>query len=108
MPDWREAACYEYDFRHSDAENVLGLDMEHACLNVIRDDRYKYVHFAGLPELLFDLVEDPAELNNIAADSPALVAEYAKKLLSWRMKTTDKTLSHFQISREQGLQNKLS
>lgn len=105
--DWRDAACYEYDFRHSDAENVLGLDMEHACLNVIRDDRYKYVHFAELPELLFDLVEDPQEMNNIAPENPTLIAKYARQLLSWRMKTTDKTLSHYQISRNHGLQNKL-
>ena len=105
LENWREAAHFEYDFRHSDAENVLGLDMEHACLNVIRDDRFKYVHFADLPELLFDLVEDPGELKNIASERPEIVAEYAKKLLSWRMQTTDKTLSHLQISREYGLRD---
>ncbi len=107
LDNWREAAHFEYDFRHSDAENVLGLDMEHACLNVIRDTRYKYVHFADLPELLFDLEADPYELRNIARERPDLVAVYAKKLLSWRMKTTDKTLSHYQISREHGLRDML-
>ena len=81
--------------------------MEHACLNVIRDTRYKYVHFADLPELLFDLEADPYELRNIARERPDLVAVYAKKLLSWRMKTTDKTLSHYQISREHGLRDML-
>lgn len=105
LEEWRQAAHYEYDFRHSDAENVLGLDMEHACLNVIRDSRYKYVHFADLPELLFDLDADPLELNNIAPDSPGIVARYAKQLLSWRMQTTDKTLSHLQISRAHGLRD---
>ena len=103
LPDWRSAAHFEYDFRHSAAENVLGLEMEHACLNVIRDDQYKYVHFADLPELLFDLRNDPGECRNIAPDNPALVAEYAKKLLSWRMQTTDRTLTHLQISRDRGL-----
>jgi arylsulfatase A-like enzyme len=105
LENWRTAAHYEFDFRHSDAENVLGLDMEHACLNVIRDEKYKYVHFADLPELLFDLENDPSELQNIAGDRPDLVAHYAKELLSWRMKTTDKTLSHFQISRKHGLRD---
>lgn len=105
LRNWRDAVHFEYDFRHSDAENVLGLDMEHACLNVIRDNKYKYVHFADLPELLFDLNEDPGELNNVAGERPEVVAEYAKKLLSWRMKTTDKTLSHYQISREHGLRD---
>ncbi|MFP6807162.1 MAG: sulfatase-like hydrolase/transferase [Pseudomonadales bacterium] len=102
---WRNSVHFEYDFRHSQSENTLGIDMESACLNVIRDNDYKYVHFADLPELLFDLKEDPAELNNIAADNPVLVAKYAKELLSWRMQTTDKTLSHLQISRDHGLRD---
>ena len=84
---------------------MLGLDMEQACLNVIRDDKYKYVHFAHLPELLFDLESDPGELDNIAPDNPEIVARYAQQLLSWRMRTTDKTLSHYQISREHGLRD---
>ena len=103
LSGWRTAVHYEYDFRHSDAESVLGLDMEHACLNVVRDNEYKYVHFADLPELLFDLRSDPGELNNIASENPEIVARYAKKLLSWRMKTTDKTLSHYQITPNHGL-----
>ena len=105
LRNWRTAAYYEYDFRHSAAENVLGLDMEEACINVVRDDKYKYVHFVGLPELLFDLEKDPGELHNIAPHSPEIVAQYAQRLLSWRMRTTDKTLSHYHISRERGLRD---
>ncbi len=100
---WRSSAHFEFDFRHSQAENALQLDMESACLNVIRDDKFKYVHFADLPELLFDLEADPGELVNIAPDNPDLVARYAKEMLSWRLRTTDKTLSHMQISRDHGL-----
>lgn len=101
--DWRDAVHFEFDFRHSEAESTLGLPMESACLGVIRDERYKYVHFADLPELLFDLASDPGELENIAEENPDLVARYAKRLLSWRMKTTDKTLSHMRITADQGL-----
>ncbi len=70
---------------------------------VIFSRHYKYVHFANLPELLFDLTSDPEELINIAQEHPEIVAKYAKKLLSWRMKTTDRTLTHLQVSREAGL-----
>lgn len=105
---WREAAHYEYDFRHSQAESTLELDMESACLNVIRDHKYKYVHFTDLPCLLFDLENDPEESHNLATERPDLVAEYAQKLLSWRLATTDKTLSHLQIVRDEGLLDKTS
>jgi arylsulfatase A-like enzyme len=100
---WRSSAHFEFDFRHSQAESALGLGMESACLNVIRDEHYKYVHFADLPCLLFDLQQDPFELHNIAATSPAIVASYAQQLLSWRLRTTDKTLSHLQIKPGTGL-----
>ncbi len=102
---WRTSAHFEYDFRHSQSVNTLSVEMESACLNVIRDDKYKYVHFAELPCLLFDLENDPEELTNIASLCPEIVAEYAGKLLSWRMQTTDKTLSHIQISRDFGLRD---
>lgn len=104
---WRDAACYEYDFRHSPAESTLEVDMEAACLNVVRDGAFKYVHFADLPCLLFDLKADPSELNNIASERPEVVARYAQKLLNWRLSTTDKTLSHLQIVRDEGLLDKL-
>ena len=103
LRSWRSAACYEYDFRHSPVEDVLGLDMEEACVNVIRDDHYKYVHFADLPALLFDIKNDPEELIDISEDHPQIVALYARALLSWRMRSTDKTLSHLLITREHGL-----
>ncbi len=108
QPAWRRAVHFEYDFRHSQAESTLGLDMESACLNVLRDDAYKYVHFADLPPLLFDIQADPGELVNLAPSLPAVVAEYAGRLLSWRLQTTDKSLSHLQIVREEGLVNRSS
>jgi arylsulfatase A-like enzyme len=39
----------------------------------LRGSRFKYIHNDGV-DLLFDLVEDPDELNNIAASYPALTA----------------------------------
>ena len=101
--DWRQAAHFEFDFRHSQAESSLGLNMETACLNVIRDQHYKYVHFADLPPLLYDLQEDPGELRDVAGDRPAAVAEYAQRLLSWRLAFTDKTLSHMTVTKDRGL-----
>ena len=61
-----------------------------------RDRRFKYVHFAGLAPLLFDLENDPDEFDNKAGD-PAyagLVAEYAGRMLSWRMRHGGRARSH--------------
>ena len=46
--------------------------MEQCCLNVVRGERWKYVHFAAdpdvLPPLLFDLDADPDQTQDLAAD----------------------------------------
>jgi arylsulfatase A-like enzyme len=99
---WRREVHWEYDFRdlrHLGPETALGLDSEQCALAVIRDERYKYVHFAGLPPLFFDLASDPDELRDRAGE-PAylpLVLAYAQKLLSWRMRHEERTLSHLHL-----------
>jgi arylsulfatase A-like enzyme len=102
---WREEAHFEYDFRDRHAPGVqaaLGLDGEACGLAVIRDRRYKYVHFAALPPLFYDLARDPDELQNRAGDPDYrdLVLAYAQKMLSWRMLSEERTLSHILLGPE--------
>ena len=87
---WRNGVFWEFDFRspHTQAvESALGLTSDQATLNVVRDDAYKYVHFSGLPPLLYDLEADPGELENIAGrqGSGEIIARYAQRLLNHRM-----------------------
>jgi arylsulfatase A-like enzyme len=97
-PDWRDAVHWEYDFREVEtgaAQEFLGLDLDACSLAVIRDEHFKYVHFAGLKPLLFDLADDPDELVN-RADDPAYGAlrlAYAEKLLAWRARHLDRTMT---------------
>ncbi|NJN52570.1 MAG: sulfatase-like hydrolase/transferase [Gammaproteobacteria bacterium] len=103
---WRDAAHWQFDFRGPDVEAALGLHAEHCTLDVIRDEDTKYVHFAaGLPPLLFDIANDPGELVNRATDraQQSRVSEYASRLLSFRMRHGDKTLTHYRVTRESGL-----
>lgn len=102
---WRTEAHWEVDFRYMDdypgvsPDKELGIDFEACSFNVIRDERYKYVHFAAMPPLLFDLKNDPNELHNLAED-PAyteLVLEYARKMLSWRMVNDERTLTSMTV-----------
>jgi arylsulfatase A-like enzyme len=44
---------------------------------MVRDERYKYAHYADGDSELYDLADDPTELRNLAAD-PAHAAEAAR------------------------------
>jgi arylsulfatase A-like enzyme len=101
--DWRTELHYEYDFRdvhYSQPERVLGLGMDESSLCVVQDERYKYVHFAALPPLFFDLADDPHGFIDRAGDPAyaALVRDYAQKALSWRLLHADRTLTHFRAT----------
>ena len=108
--DWRKFLFYEYDFRdvyYSQPEARVGVSMDDASLMVIQDERRKYVHFAALPPLFFDLRNDPHQFHNLAA-SPAhaeAVRDYAQMALSHRMRHAERTLTHFRAS-PQGLDNR--
>jgi arylsulfatase A-like enzyme len=100
---WRNEVHFEFDFRdihYSKPESDLGVPMDRACLAVVRDTRFKYVHFPALPPLFFDLAEDPGQFVN-RADDPAyagLVLEYARRMLDWRLAHADRTLTHYRAT----------
>ena len=98
--DWRQEAHWEIDFRdvvNGKPEKEMGLRFDACSLGVVRDRRYKYVHFTALPPLLYDIEADPDELVNLAGDTAyaEVVAAYAQKMLSWRMAHAERTLTGF-------------
>ena len=66
----------------------------------MRDEQFKYVHFVSLPPLLFDLKNDPYEMNNLANDPNYrdVLLTYAQRMLSWRMRHVDRTLANLHLS----------
>jgi arylsulfatase A-like enzyme len=99
--NWRREAHWEYDFRDpvgQMGETAFHLTSDQCSLAVLRGHRYKYVHFAAQPPLLFDLEQDPGELINRAED-PAyrdIRLDCASRMLSWRMAHAERVLAnHF-------------
>ena len=99
VPDqWRDAAFWEWEFRDpigGFAESFLGVTMDQCSLAVLRDEHGKYVHFASLAPLFYDLDRDPHEFVNRAQDPEyaPTVLRYAQRLLSLRMEHVDQTLT---------------
>lgn len=49
---------------------------------MLRDKRYKYIHYIGFPDQLFDLVNDPEEQHDLASKdgNSGLLREFKSRL----------------------------
>lgn len=66
-PDWRSFAISEFDYSPTPQCVKLGLEPRDARLFMVFDGRYKMMHAeGGFRPMLFDLVEDPNEFNDLA------------------------------------------
>jgi arylsulfatase A-like enzyme len=101
----RSCVHWEYDFREvatGRAQSRFGLPLDDLNLAVIRDRNFKYVHFPGLPPLLFDLQSDPGECVN-QAEAPAMQParlEMAERLLAWRARHLDRRLTGLELTKD--------
>lgn len=101
--NWRTEVHYEFEFRdifYSAPEDHMGTGLDDSALTVIKDHDYKYVHFTNAPPLFFDLKADPGQFNNLANDPEyqLIMLRYAQKMLSWRMRYMDRTLTAYAAS----------
>lgn len=102
--NWRTHVFAELDFGEpanpTPWQQMMGLDLHNANFAIIRDEEYKLVHFnGGIAPLLFDLKADPNEMNDIAgdADSAPILLKMTQKLLSHKMRNSNRRLSDFAI-----------
>ncbi len=101
---WRDNVYLELDFGEPDTPTVwqqaTGVGFHQANLAILRENRFKLVHFnGGLAPLLFDLDADPHEMVNLAND-PAhagTLLRLTQKLLNHRMSHADTKLSDMKI-----------
>jgi arylsulfatase A-like enzyme len=105
---WRTEVHWELDFRdnkRASAQKEMDIKFEECSLCVIRDHQFKYIHFAALPPLFFDIENDPGESKNLADDpdyAPILLS-YAQKMLTWRLTNADRTLANIYLGPEGAL-----
>jgi arylsulfatase A-like enzyme len=104
--DWRNEVHFEFDFREPAdrrTERAFDVTLDECSLAVLRDDHGKYVQFGGFPRLasiFFDLDADPDQVVN-RADDPAyaaIVLDYAQRMLAWRMRNAERTLTGTKIT----------
>ena len=83
--DWREAVVSELDYSYRRARQVLGLGAREGRAWMIRDRRWKYVHWRGFPPQLFDLDQDPGEFVDLGSDPghAGVVADMRGRLFDW-------------------------
>ena len=97
----KEYVVFDYDFRENTSfVKNKKLAPEQCNLSVIRNHKWKYVHFPSMPNLLFDLENDPNEINNLANEKEfqEIKNQLLSTLLSHRMVHQERQLSNTKLS----------
>ncbi len=92
--NWRTYAVSEYDYSMSPMANRLKVSAKDARLFMIADTEFKLMHAeGGMPPMLFDLKEDPLELDDKGRhpDYQHIVDAYYEKLHQWAMRCAQRT-----------------
>jgi choline-sulfatase len=67
----------------------VGSPADYAQYRMVRDGRWKYVHYPDAPDLLFDLEADPDETENLASDAEGELAAVRDRLRESVVGTVD-------------------
>ena len=91
--DWdgRSYAATLKDGADTGRDELILSQCAHVCQRSVRWDNWLYmktyhdgIHPHWDEEMLFDVVADPHEQNNLAAEKPEIVAEGRKRLAAWK------------------------
>ena len=91
--DWRKYAISEIDYSDRGPRTQLNVPVYDCRAVMIRDKRWKYIHYNLFPPQLFDLVNDPQELHDLGRDSEhqKVCAGMQRLLVDWRRRLKPRT-----------------
>ena len=92
--DWRGYAISEYDYSMSAMANHLNVAPEDARLFMVATPSWKMMHAeGGFPPMLFDLKNDPDELQDLGRDQgyAHVLKDCYDKLHEWAMRPSQRT-----------------
>ncbi|MGB1360698.1 MAG: sulfatase-like hydrolase/transferase [Alphaproteobacteria bacterium] len=111
--NWRPTAISEYDYAFEEPRGFLDRDVERCKIYMVRSHEYKYIYYDDYEPQLFDLKNDPNELNDLVKSDKDKYTEILNKyekllfnfLKSRKVRTTitnEKVLSSSGIHIQQG------
>ncbi len=105
--DWKDCSFAEFDYGEPDKpsrrQRELRIGFREANLAILREHRFKLVHFnGGLPPLLFDMESPEGETRNLAEDSAysGELLRLTRKMLDHKMRHADHALSDLKVTGE--------
>jgi len=66
--DWRDCVFSELDYAFRDARLLLKRRPDECYAWMVRDARWKYIHYQGYRPQLFDMRDDPQEIHDLGED----------------------------------------
>lgn len=97
----RDWAISEYDYVTREARHILNVAPENARLIMCVDQRWKFVHAEGFRPMLFDLENDPNELNDLGASVDPQHVEIhrimSERIFSWARQHHNRTTLKFEF-----------
>lgn len=92
--NWRTLAFSEADYAWRGARTELGLQPDQTRAFMVRNERWKFIHYEHFRPQLFDLESDPLELNDLGLDPEyeQVRQEMSEAMFEWfrtrKMRTT--------------------
>ena len=97
----RDWAISEYDFVTREAREILDLPADKAKLIMCADQRWKFVHSETFRPMLFDLENDPNELNDLGASEDPEHVQIKElmeaRIFEWARQHHNRTTKSFEV-----------